>query len=123
MVAIGAMVVGLVGVSASQASATGSVSIVAPASKDLGSGAPGTTITAAIGGVNVTDSRALSDAAWLAIAAESDFSDGTNTIPASDASYFPGSITTTGTITATGSDLTLGNFSQITFTSQVNALT
>jgi hypothetical protein len=45
-------------------------------------------------------------------AAETDFTNGAQVIPATDATYAPGSITTTGTITATGTDQTLANTAQ-----------
>ena len=83
----------------------------APVSVDLGSGAPGTTISGALGPVTVTDDRALLSASWTVTAASSDWTTGgatgPETIPASDVGYDPGSITTTGTITATGTPVTL----------------
>ena len=82
-------------------------SLSAPASAVLGSGAPGTTITAALGPVTVMDDRALASASWTVTAAETDFSNGAQTIPATDASYIAGTITTTGTITVTPTNLTL----------------
>jgi len=104
--------VGSIGVSAPNASASGALNMNAPVSANLGSGAPGTTISAAIGPVTVTDDRALLSASWTVTAAETDFSNGAQTIPATDASYDPGSITTTGTITATGTPVTLSNTAQ-----------
>ena len=91
---------------------SGALSLSTPVSGNLGSGAPGTTISAAIGPVTVIDDRALASAGWTVTAAETDFADGAQTIPASDASYAPGSITTTGTITATGTNVTLANSAQ-----------
>lgn len=83
----------------------------APASVDLGSGAPGTTITGNLGAVSVIDNRALLSASWTATADASDWTTGAGTppetIPATDVGYDPGSITTTGTITATGTPITL----------------
>lgn len=46
----------------------GELSLTAPSTADLGSGAPGTTITGALGPVTVTDDRALLSAAWTATA-------------------------------------------------------
>jgi hypothetical protein len=90
---------------------TGALSMSAPVSVNLGSGAPGTTISGALGPVTVTDDRALLSASWTATAAASDWTTGAatpaETIPASDVGYDPGSITTTGTITATGTPITL----------------
>ena len=86
---------------------TGGLSMTAPASADLGSGAPGTTITGNLGGnVLVTDLRATLGGTWTATASSTAWTTGTGTadetIPAADATYTPGAITTTGTITATG---------------------
>ena len=90
---------------------SGALSMSAPVSANLGSGAPGTTISSAIGAVSVVDDRALLSASWTATAAASDWTTGgatpAETIPASDVGYDPGTITTTGTITATGTPITL----------------
>ena len=95
---------------------TGALSMSAPVSADLGSGAPGTSIDGNIGAVTVTDDRALLSATWTATAAATDFTTGggtpAETIPATDAGYDPGSITTTGTITATGTPVTLSSTAQ-----------
>jgi len=65
----------------------------------------------------VTDARALLAASWTATASSTNFTTagGTpaETIPATDANYDPGPITTTGTITATGTDITLSNAAQV----------
>ncbi|MET8780162.1 hypothetical protein [Streptomyces sp. NPDC004589] len=96
---------------------SGALTLSVPASASLGSGAPGTTISAPIGPVTVTDDRALLSASWTVTAAETDFvNDGAPTIPATDAGYDPGSITTTGTITATGTPVTLSNTAQTVVT-------
>jgi hypothetical protein len=75
---------------------SGELSMTAPVSADLGSGAPGTTISGALGPVTVTDDRALLSASWTATAAASDWTTGAataaETIPASDVGYDPGSI-------------------------------
>lgn len=92
---------------------TGALSMTAPVSAALGSGAPGTTISGALGAVTVTDDRALLEASWTATASSTDWTTGgatpAETIPATDVGYDPGSITTTGTITATGTPITLAN--------------
>jgi hypothetical protein len=92
---------------------SGELSMTAPVSVNLGSGAPGTTINGAVGAVTVTDDRALLSASWTATASASDWTTGgatpAETIPATDVGYNPGSITTTGTITATGTPITLAN--------------
>ena len=91
-------------------------------SVDLGSGAPGTTISGALGPVTLTDDRALLSASWTVEASASDFTTGggtpAETIPAIDVSYDPGSITTTGTITATGTPVTLSGTAQPVVTAQ-----
>jgi|SRR5579863_9602283 len=90
---------------------SGALTMTAPASVSLGSGAPGTTISGPLGTVSVTDDRALLTAAWTAVASASPWTTGgatpAETIPAGDVGYAPGSITTTGTITATGTSITL----------------
>ncbi|MEV6018269.1 hypothetical protein [Streptomyces sp. NPDC051997] len=95
---------------------SGALTMSAPVSANLGSGAPGTTISAPIGPVTVTDDRALASASWTVTAAETDFANGPTTIPATDATYTPGSVTTTGTITATPTAVTLSNSSQVVLT-------
>jgi hypothetical protein len=90
---------------------SGALSMTAPATANLGTGAPGTTINGNLGTVTVTDDRALLTAAWTTTASASDWTTGTatpaETIPATDVGYNPGSVTTTGTITATGTPITL----------------
>ena len=93
---------------------SGALSMSAPASAALGSGNPGTTIgPTPVGAVTVTDNRAALDASWTATAASTDFTTGggtpAETIPATDVSYDPGSVTTTGTVTVTPSSITLSN--------------
>jgi hypothetical protein len=94
----------------------GALSMTAPAAVNLGSGAPGTTISGPMGSVTVTDDRALLAAAWTATASATDWTTGggtgNETIPASDVTYTPRAITTTGTITATGSVITLSGATQ-----------
>jgi hypothetical protein len=92
------------------------LTMTAPGAANIGSGAPGTTISGPLGTVTVTDARALISASWTATASSTNFTTGggtpAETIPATDANYNPGPITTTGTITATGSDITLSNAAQ-----------
>jgi hypothetical protein len=90
----------------------GALSMTAPATADLGSGAPDTTITGALGTVAVTDDRALLGATWTATASATDWTTGggtaAETIPATDVGYAPGAITTTpATGLATGTAITL----------------
>jgi hypothetical protein len=95
---------------------SGALTLTVPVSADLGSGAPGTDISAPIGACTVTDNRALLSASWTVTAAGTDFASGGSTIPATDASYTVGTVTTTGTITATGTDITLSNSPQTVLT-------
>lgn len=99
---------------------SGALAMTAPAASDLGSGAPGSTISSDLGTVTVTDNRALIGAAWTATASSTDFTTGAGTpaesIPASDVNYNPGEITTTGTITATGTTVTLSGSPQAVVT-------
>ncbi|MFI1095929.1 hypothetical protein [Streptomyces sp. NPDC020917] len=95
---------------------SGALTLSVPASDDLGSGAPGTAISGAIGPVTVTDDRALASASWSVTAAETDFTNGASTIPATSAGYDPGTITTTGTITATTTSVTLSSSAQVVVT-------
>jgi hypothetical protein len=95
---------------------TGALTITAPAASNLGSGAPGTTISAPLGAVTVTDARALVSATWTATVASTAFTTGgvttPETIPAADLTYNPGAITTTGIITTTGTAVTLSDAAQ-----------
>ncbi|QDO39853.1 hypothetical protein FNV62_18225 [Streptomyces sp. RLB3-17] len=95
---------------------SGALTLSVPASAALGSGAPGTQISAPIGPVTVTDDRALLSASWTATAAETDFTSGASTIPATRATYTTGTVTTTGTITATPTSVTLSNSGQTVVT-------
>jgi hypothetical protein len=89
----------------------GALLMTAPATGNLGSGAPGTTIVGPIGPITVTDNRALLSAAWTATASSTAFTTGTGTpaeiVPVGDVGYGPGAVTTTGTITSTGTPITL----------------
>lgn len=69
---------------------SGPLSLTAPASAALGSGAPGTTISSSLGTVQVTDGRGFG-ADWAAAVSSSDFTTGAGspaeTIPAGDDLY------------------------------------
>ncbi|MEU6652753.1 hypothetical protein ABZ904_25795 [Streptomyces sp. NPDC046900] len=95
---------------------SGALSLSAPVSTNIGSGAPGTQISGRIGAVSVTDDRALLSASWSVTAAETDFTSGASTIPATNATYTVGTVTTTGTITATPTNVTLSNTAQTVVT-------
>jgi hypothetical protein len=85
----------------------GALSItVPPSTVSLGSGAPGSTITAQLGVVQVTDARALLAASWTGSVASTSFVTGgattPETVPAADVSYWSGPATaTTGSGTFT----------------------
>jgi hypothetical protein len=90
----------------------GALSMTAPDTAVLGSGAPGTTITGSVGTVVVTDDRALLGATWTASASATAWTTGggtgPETIPATDVGYDPGGITTTPNDgLATGTPITL----------------
>jgi hypothetical protein len=93
---------------------TGTLSMTAPDTVDLGSGAVDSVISGPLGTVLVTDDRALDVAAWTVTASSTDWTTGiggtaTETIPAGDVTYDPGAITPTGIITTTGTVITLAN--------------
>jgi hypothetical protein len=96
---------------------SGALTITAPATANLGSGAPGTDISGEVGTTTVTDDRALLSASWNATASATDFTTAGGTtpeiIPATDVDYAPGTITTTGGITATPHDITLDHEPQL----------
>jgi hypothetical protein len=93
---------------------TGTLSMTAPTSVDLGPGAVGSTISGPLGVVTVIDDRALDVAAWTVTASSTDWTTGiggtaTETIPAGDVTYDPGLITDSGTISTTGTTIALAN--------------
>jgi len=80
----------------------GALTITTPDSVNLGSGAPGTTIGPTdLGTVTVNDNRASASASWSATVSSTNFTSGSQTIPATDATYTTGTVTPTGTITIT----------------------
>jgi hypothetical protein len=96
--------------------ASGVLGMTAPATADLGSGGVNSTISGTLGTVTVTDLRATVATTWAATASSTNWTTGADTlaetIPATDVGYDPGSITTTGTITATGAAITLSGAAQ-----------
>ena len=70
--------------------------MTAPATASLSPGAPGTTISGALGTVTVVDDRAALAATWTAAASCTDFTNTTipaaASIPAGDATYGPGTM-------------------------------
>lgn len=77
----------------------GGLSVSVPASKDLGSGVPGGTITSQLGAVTVTDARAQLVAAWTATTSATAFTTGggtpAETISKANVSYWSGLATAT----------------------------
>lgn len=73
---------------------TGALSITVPATADLGSGAPGTSISAPLGSVTVVDARAQLTTAWTASVTSGSFTTGgatpAETVPNTDVSYWSG---------------------------------
>lgn len=93
---------------------SGALTMTAPATVDLGTNGPGTTISGLLGPVTVTDNRALLAATWTVSASSTNWTTGTatpaETIPATDVAYDPGTVTTTPTDgLATGTAITLAN--------------
>ncbi len=90
---------------------TGVLLITAPASADLGAAAPGGTVSAELGIVQVTDNRAGLAVSWTATVSSTDFTTGdgmaAQTIPVHDADYLISSFTaTTGSATFTPTPVT-----------------
>jgi hypothetical protein len=96
----------------------GALAITAPGTADLGSGLPGGRIDGSLGNVVVTDDRANLAAAWTATASSTNWAlvggggTGPETILAGDVTYDPGTVTTTGDITATPHPITLSGTAQ-----------
>jgi hypothetical protein len=92
---------------------SGALAITVPATANLGSGNPGGSISAQLGSVSVTDTRALLTAAWTTSATSSSFTTGgattAETIANSAISYWSGPATaTTGTGTFTPGQANVG---------------
>ncbi|MGF7236752.1 MAG: hypothetical protein ACQSGP_17585 [Frankia sp.] len=85
----------------------GTIDISAPAGPvSLGSVAvTSTTVGGSFGTVAVTDNRGDDPAAWSAQVSSTNFVSGTHFIPAADAAYATGTLTTTGSGTFTPTDL------------------
>jgi hypothetical protein len=75
----------------------GLLTIAVPASANIGSGPPATTITGSLGAVTVTDLRGANPAQWTATVSSTVITpaSGTTTIPASAVTYTPGDPTAT----------------------------
>ncbi len=98
----------------------GTLSISVPATADLGAGLPGQPNDGLFGAVTVADGRALVNASWTATVSSSAFitggGTGNETIPASDVTYDPGTVSSTGTITVNSTDVTLSGAAQAVVT-------
>jgi hypothetical protein len=95
---------------------SGLLTMTAPATASLGSGAPGTTISGPLGTVDVTDNRALLSASWTATVSSTSFvtgaGTGNETIPPAAATYAPGTVSKTGTISVNPLTVTLSSSPQ-----------
>jgi hypothetical protein len=106
------------------ASGTG-LAITVPATASLGNGTPGTAISAQLGAVQVTDSRAVDPAAWTASVTSSNFTIGatTDTIPVADVNYWSGPATATvGSGTFTPGQVTSGDQATLSATAPLTAM-
>ncbi|MFB9833026.1 hypothetical protein [Actinoallomurus acaciae] len=75
----------------------GALTVTVPATADLGSGTPSTTISGSLGNVTVSDLRGANPAPWTASVTSTDFTaTGVTAIPASAVTYTPGTATTVG---------------------------
>jgi hypothetical protein len=99
---------------------SGLLTLTGPGSVNLGTAVPDSTLTGNLGLVTVTDDRALLAASWTVTASSTDFTTGTataaETIPATDADYDPGLVSTTGTITGGETRVTLSGTPQTVVT-------
>ena len=75
----------------------GTLDITVPTTVDLGSAAPGGTVSAPLGAVTVTDTRGASPATWTTTVTSTDYTTGaatpTETITTADATYWSGPAT------------------------------
>ncbi|MFF0150862.1 hypothetical protein [Micromonospora sp. NPDC005203] len=106
----------------------GTLDIDAPATADLGTGAPGGTITGQLGPVTVTDSRGAADASWVASVTASVFQTGGGSPPETvlpeEIDYWSGPATaTTGTGTFTPGQANAGAAEPLSSVTPVTAFT
>ncbi|WP_433127600.1 hypothetical protein ACQPWW_32370 [Micromonospora sp. CA-240977] len=106
----------------------GTLDIDAPATADLGTGAPGGTITGPLGPVTVTDSRGAADASWVASVTASVFQTGGGSPPETvlpeEIDYWSGTATaTTGTGTFTPGQATAGAAAPLSSVTPLTAFT
>ncbi|GLZ61983.1 hypothetical protein AB0B74_15560 [Micromonospora parva] len=108
--------------------AAGTLDIVAPTTADLGSGAPGGTISGQLGVVTVDDSRGAADASWVASVTSTVFQTGGSSPPEtvlpSEIDYWSGPATaTTGDGTFTPGQDTAGNAAPLDSVTLLTAFT
>ncbi|WP_433530159.1 hypothetical protein ACQPYA_28865 [Micromonospora sp. CA-263727] len=106
----------------------GTLDVTTPATADLGTGAPGDTISGQLGVVTVSDTRAADDASWEATVTSTDFTTGgataSETVPATAIDYWSGPATaTTGNGTFTPGQATAGAAEPLDNTTGVVAFT
>ncbi|MFD6567302.1 hypothetical protein [Micromonospora profundi] len=106
----------------------GTLDVVTPPTADLGSGAPGGTITGQLGSVTVDDSRAADDASWTATVTATVFQTGTSsppeTVDPEEIDYWSGAATaTTGTGTFTPGQATAGDAAPLSSVTPLTAFT
>jgi hypothetical protein len=106
----------------------GSLTISVPGSASLGNGAPGTTISAQLGSVAVTDLRALLNASWTASVSSTAFTTGgataAETVPLTAISYWSGAATaSSGSGTFTPGQAAAGNAQTLTASRSAFAFT
>ncbi|MFG2048563.1 hypothetical protein ACGFIW_14180 [Micromonospora sp. NPDC048935] len=106
----------------------GTLDIDAPATADLGTGAPGGTITGQLGAVTVDDSRGAADASWVASVTATVFQTGggspPETVLPSEIDYWSGPATaTTGNGTFTPGQATSGDAEPLDSVTPVTAFT
>ncbi|WP_430498509.1 hypothetical protein ACQRWP_26285 [Micromonospora trifolii] len=108
--------------------AAGTLDIDAPATADLGTGAPGSTITGQLGPVTVDDSRGAADASWVATVTATVFQTGggtpAETVLPGEIDYWSGPATaTTGTGTFTPGQATAAAAEPLDSVTPVTAFT
>jgi hypothetical protein len=93
----------------------GSLSIALPSTANLGSGALGSTVSGALGSVQVIDNRGSNSASWTASVSSTTFAGAGKTIPLANLRYWSGpSTATTGTGTFTPGQNTSGAAQDLT---------
>lgn len=91
---------------------SGAVSVTAPATKNFGFVAQGSSVSDTLGIVEVTDSRSPTPGTWTATVLSTDFSSGGNTFAASSVTYTAGSCTATGVTCTPAGAFSLSNSAQ-----------